>query len=93
MVGEVGSSSILTFKKDASTVRGYLYTRSSDDKLVLVSSGVNLYLSSTTGVINHYGDLVPSSDNAWDIGSPTMRLAKGFFADRLMIPVGANMFD
>jgi len=95
MVGEVGSASIFTFKKDASTVRGYLYARSSDDKFVLTSIEKSLYLSggATAKLIEHYGDVVPTDDNSWDLGSPTKRIAKGFFANRLMIPVGADMFD
>lgn len=76
----------LRFKDDQDTVRGGIYAHT--DGIYIVSiGGVPIILDSSTNIIR------PASDNTDSLGSTTYQFRGGYFASRLKIPVGEDMYD
>jgi len=100
LIGDIGDSSIMTFKEDASTVRGYIFFRTVHDAFYIGSVGKPLYLSgsATAELIRFYGNLEPSDDDDWKLGTSSKKMSethsnKVYAYNRLIIPEGTNMYD
>ncbi len=65
----------------------------STDKITITASGDLCLEPISGGKVILYSDFNPVTDNAYSLGSPSKPFYGGYFASRLRIPAGVDMYD